>query len=104
MFARHDDRKLLGHQVGLALAADSGGINKAKRFTITCNEFVHRISSSARDRRDNRAFCASELVEKSGFADVGMADDGDFDFRRSLVVGRWQFVGLRSSVRSEEHT
>ncbi len=79
----------LRHQVGLAFAANAGGINKAEALTIALDDFIHGIAGGAGNRRDDGTARAGKPVQQRGLADIGMADDGDFGFRRwSLVVGR----------------
>ena len=51
----HDDRHLFGHQVGLALAADAGRVDKAQHAAFELNDFIHRIARGAGNRRDNGA-------------------------------------------------
>ena len=82
MLARHDDGKLLGHQVRLALAANARRVDKAKTLPVALDDLVDRIASGAGDRRDDRARGSRELIQQRRLADVGMADDGDLYFAR----------------------
>ena len=47
VLARHHDGELLGHQLGLALAADSGGVDEAVGLAVPLDEFVDRIASGS---------------------------------------------------------
>ena len=55
MLARHDDGQLLGHQLGLALAADAGGIDEAIALAFVLHQFVNRIARGAGNGRDDGA-------------------------------------------------
>ena len=88
MTAGHDDAQLFCHQVGLALAADAGGVNKAELAALEFDDLVDRVAGGAGDGRDDGAGGAGEGIEQRGFADVGPADDGDRGFvLLELAVG-----------------
>ena len=55
MLARHHDGKLLGHQFGLALAADSGGVDEAVGLAVVLDQFVDRIARGSGNRRNDGA-------------------------------------------------
>jgi hypothetical protein len=76
MAARHDDGELLGHEVGFAFAADSGGVDEAESVAFEFDGFVNGIAGGSGDGRDDGAGGAGEGIEQGGFADVGAADDG----------------------------
>ena len=78
--ASHDDGQLLGHEMRLALAPDSGSVNEAELCTLKLDDFVHRIASGSGDGRDDGAGGAGEGVEQRGLAHVGAANDGDGGF------------------------
>src|SRR6185437_13718879 len=44
MAAGHDDGKLLGHEVGFALAADSGGVDDAELLAVVFDDFIHGVT------------------------------------------------------------
>src|ERR1035437_7495337 len=77
VLASHDDGELLGHELGLALATDAGGVYETEVVMGAGYYFVYCIPSGAGDRGDDGAFGAGEGVEQGGFAYVGTADDGD---------------------------
>ena len=80
MFTRHHHRKLLGHQVRLAFAANSRRINKAKLVAITFHQFIHRIARGSGDRRHDCAVGPGQPIQQRGFANVGVADDSNTNF------------------------
>src|SRR6185437_15196076 len=75
--ARHHDRKLLRHQVGLAFAADAGGVDDAELLTVVVNDFIHGIAGCTRNGRNDGACGSSKRVQQSGLAHVGPPDDGE---------------------------
>ena len=77
VLAGHDDRQLFGHELGLALATDSGGVDETEVVRAAGDDFVDCVTGGAGDGRDDGARAAGEGVEQRGFADVGTADDGD---------------------------
>ena len=77
VLAGHDDGQLFGHEAGLALATDSGGVDETEVVRAASDDLVYGVAGGAGDGRDNGARAAGEGVEKRGFADVGAADDGD---------------------------
>ena len=77
VLAGHDDGELLGHEVGLALAADAGGVDEAEVVAGEGDDLIDRIPSCPCYWTDDGAVGSSERVEQRGFADVGTADDGD---------------------------
>ncbi len=86
MLARHDDGKLLGHQVGLAFAANAGGVDEAEGLSVTFDDFVDRVAGGAGDGGDDSARGAGQVIQERGFAYVGVADDGDFGFGCRLLI------------------
>ena len=99
--AGHDDAELLGHQVGLALAADAGGVDKAQLLALELDDLVDRVAGGAGDGRDDGAGGSGEGVEQRGFADVGAADDGDRGFvLLELAVGAVQRTASSASSGS----
>ena len=64
IFARHHHRKLLGHQVRLALAANAGRIHKADSAPVIADDFVNGIPRGARNRRDDGAVNPGELIQQ----------------------------------------
>ena len=80
VFARHDDGELLGHELGLALATDSGRVDETEVVRAAGDDLVDGVAGGAGDGRDDGARRAGEGVEQRRFADVGTADDGDLGF------------------------
>ena len=66
--------------MSLALAANAGGIDKAKAAAIAFNDFVDRIARGAGNRRDDGAIRSSQAIQQRGLAYIGMADDCDLGF------------------------
>ena len=93
--ARHHHAQLLRHIAGLALAADAGGIDEDVLRAVVRDGLVHGIARGAGDGRNDGPLLAGERVEQGRFADVGPADDGDLDSRRS----RWLFGTGRIAAR-----
>src|ERR1019366_7219357 len=91
VLAGHDHRQLLGHELGLALAADAGGVDEAEVVAGAGDDLVYSIPSCTGYRADDGAGGSGEGVEQGGFADVGAADDGDAGF-----------VGLQGAVGAEQ--
>src|ERR1039458_6145884 len=91
VLAGHDDGELLGHELGLALAADAGGVDETEVVAGAGDDFIYSIPSCTGYRTDDGAVGAGEGVEQGGLADVGTADDGDFGF-----------VGFEGAVGAEE--
>ena len=91
VLAGHDDGELLGHEVGLALAADAGGVDEAEVVLAAGDDFVDGVAGGSGDGRDDGAVGSGEGVEQGGFAYVGAADDGDFGF-----------FGVEGAVGAEE--
>ncbi len=93
MLARHHHGELLGHQLGLALAADAGGVDKAVVVALALDHFVHGIARGACDRaRRWRGWSSGKRVQQRALAHVGAADDGDLglalvDTRRGYACG-----------------
>ena len=86
--ARHDDAELFGHQVGLALAADAGRIDKAELAALELHNLIDCVAGGAGDGRDNGARGSGERIQQGGLAHVGPADDGDRGFMLlKLAVG-----------------
>jgi len=77
VLAGHDDGELFGHETGLALATDSGGVDETEVVRAAGDDLVHSVAGGAGDGRDDGARAAGEGVEQGGLADVGTADDGD---------------------------
>jgi len=77
VLAGHDDGELFGHELGLALATDSGRVDETEVVRAAGDDLVHSIAGGAGDGRDDGARGAGEGVEQGGFADVGTANDGD---------------------------
>ena len=94
VLAGHDDGELLGHEVGLALAADAGGVDEAEVVAAAGDDFVDGVAGGAGDGGDDGAVGSGEGVEQGGFADVGAADDGDLGL--ALVEGA---VGAEAAGR-----
>src|SRR5829696_2665992 len=80
--ARHQDRQLLGHLLGLALAADARGVDEAEGVPVGLEDGVNRVARRARDGRDDDALLADELVEQRRLPDVRAAHDGEPDLAR----------------------
>ena len=104
VLARHDDGELLGHELGLALATDSGRVDETEVVRAAGDDLVDGVAGGAGDGRDNGARRAGEGVEQGGLAYVGTADDGDPGFvldecavgtetAGRLVAGCWLLVG-----------
>ena len=55
MFARHDDRKFLGHEMRLAFAANAGGVDEAEAASVVLDDFVDGVAGGAGDGRDDGA-------------------------------------------------
>ena len=85
MLARHHDRKLLGHQLGLALAADSSSIDEAVVLSVSLHEFVNRVARSPRDRRHDCATSSGQRIEQRGLADIRTTDDGNLGLERPSI-------------------
>ena len=85
MLARHDDGELLGHQLGLALATDSGSVDEAIGLAIALHQFINRIARGSRDRRDNGATSSGERIQQRGLADIRTADDRDLGLERRRI-------------------
>jgi hypothetical protein len=49
MAAGHDDGKLLGHEIGFALASDSGGVDDTEALAVVLNDFVDGVASGSGD-------------------------------------------------------
>ncbi len=94
MLARHDHRELLGHQLGLALAADSGGVDEAVGLAVALDQFIDGIARGSGDGRDDGAAGSGQRVQQRRLADVGAADDGDLDSLANGLLRR-----LRSRLR-----
>ena len=98
MLAGHDDGELLRHEVGLALAADAGGVDETEVVVVAGDDFVDGVAGCSGDGADDGAVGAGEGVEQGGFADVGTANDGDVGFvwiRRSRGSGDGGGVRVR---------
>ena len=80
MLAGHNYRQLLGHELGLALATDTGGVDETEVVRAAGDDFVDCVAGGAGDGRYDGARAASKCVEQRGFADVGTANDGDLGF------------------------
>ena len=80
MLARHYHREFLGHEFRFSLSADAGRVDEAEAPAAMLNNFIHRIARCARNGRDDGAGHAREPVQQRGLADVGVADDRNFDF------------------------
>ncbi len=72
---------------------------KRKRLSVALDDFVDRIARGARDGRDDRAIRAGEKVQQSGFAHVGMSDDGDLGFVGLRLFYFFFAVFLRRPLR-----
>ena len=98
MAARHDDGELLRHHLGLALAADSGGVDEAKRppwysmTSSTASRVVPAMGETMAREEPVRALSSVAL------ADIGAADDGDLGF--VLLEFAMGAVRLRRRLRS----
>jgi hypothetical protein len=77
--AGHDHAEFFRDQRGFSFAANSRGVHEAIRPAIAGNFPVHVVHGGARSGRDDGAFFADQAIQQRGFADVGSADDGDFD-------------------------
>ena len=64
---------------------------KRKRRAVVLDDFVDGVAGGARDGGDDGAVGGGEGVQERGFADVGVADDGDFGFLNSSLVA-WSLV------------
>src|SRR5450631_1687768 len=64
MLARHHDGELFGHQLGLALATDSGGVDEAVGLAGVLNEFVNRVASGPGEGQKGGATGAGGRVKK----------------------------------------
>src|SRR6185503_10741766 len=90
MLPRHNHGKFLRHQVGLSLASDAGSVDKAEPLAIAFHHLIHRVAGSAGNGRDNGPIRMGNLVQKCGFANIVMADDGHANTRRLLALD-WLF-------------
>ena len=95
ILARHNHRKLLGHQLSFALAANARRINEANFAAFVLDDLINRISRSAGHRRNNRAIDSRKLIQQRGFPDIRMPDDGNFNFMRRKLVSRRLVVSVR---------
>ena len=84
MLARHHYGEFFRHQVGLAFAADAGGIDKSEGFAVVLDNFIDRVTRGPRDRRDDGPLGAGQPVQQRGFAHVGMSDDRHLGFVSSV--------------------
>ncbi len=80
MLAGHHYRKFFGHEARLAFAADAGSIDETEGAAVVLDDFVDGVARGAGNRGDDGAVGRGEAIQQRGFADVGVADDGDFDF------------------------
>ena len=87
VLARHHDGELFRHQVGLALAANAGGIDEAEALAVVLDDLVNRVPRGAGDGRDNGSLGSGQPVQQSGFAHVGMPDDRNLGFVRLGLRG-----------------
>src|SRR6202030_2109860 len=53
MLSRHHDGEFLRHEMGFALAPDSGRVNEAETFAVDLDDFIDGVTSRARDWRHN---------------------------------------------------
>ncbi len=84
VLARHDDGQFFGHQFGLALAANSSGIDEAVSLAAVLDKFIDRVARCSGNWRDDGAASPGKRVQQRGLADVGAADDGDLGKLRSF--------------------
>ncbi len=96
MLASHDHRKLFGHQFGLALAANTGGVDEAIAEAVALQNFVDGIAGGAGDRRDNRPRRSRQRIQQRRLAHVGPADDRHLGFLllRFFGLARLAFDGV----------
>ena len=99
MTAGHDDGEFFGHQMGLALAADAGGVDEAQALAFVLDDFVDGVARGACNGRNDGPRSSGKRIEQRRFADVGTADDRDrslmlFKFAMGAmewaVIGRWR--------------
>ena len=64
MLARHDDGQLFCHELGLALATDSGGVDETEVVRAASDDLVNRVAGGAGDGADDGARAAGEGVEQ----------------------------------------
>ena len=98
VLASHDDGEFFRHQVGLALAADAGGVNEAEVVIVAGDELIDGIARGAGDGRHDGAVSPGEGVEQRGFADVGAADDRDLCFAGFVFAVAAELVWLLGAV------
>src|ERR1039458_1607625 len=60
VLAGHDDGELLGHELGLALAADAGGVDETEVVAGAGDHFVDSIAGGTGYGRDDGAVGAGE--------------------------------------------
>ncbi len=103
VLARHHDRELFGHQLGLALAADARGIDEAIGLAVAFDHFIHRVARGARDGGYDGAIGRSERVQQRGLPYVRPPDDGDLELPNSpLGLGRFLFELIRGQFLSAD--
>ncbi len=79
MPARHHHAHLFRHQLGLALAADAGGVDEDVFHAVMQQALIHGIARGAGHRRDDGPLLAHQRIQQRGFADVRAANDRHFD-------------------------
>ena len=73
------DREPLHRLVHLALAADTGGVNKGIMLFAADDLAVDGVTGGAGYTADNDPLLAGDPVDQAGLAGVGLADDGNLD-------------------------
>src|SRR5438034_7385287 len=85
--------------MGLALAANSGGINEPKFSAVATDDLIHGIARGSGNGRNDGALASGEPIQQRGLAHVGVTDDRNFNLSRwLLVVGRWRFLVRRGPI------
>ena len=64
MAAGHDDGELFRHEMGLALAADAGGVDQAHALAFMLDDLVDGVAGGAGDGGNDSAAAAGEGVEQ----------------------------------------
>src|SRR4029077_5948689 len=74
---RHHHAEFFSDQVGLALAANAGGVDEAINAAVPTDFDIYGVHGCARHGRDDGAFFANHAIEQGGFADIGASNNGD---------------------------
>ena len=74
-----DNTEALNLFLDLALAAHACRINKDIFLSVDLNGGIHRISRCSGNIADNQPVLPKNLINERGFANIGLADDGNTD-------------------------